>query len=47
MRDVPYGTDGAHDADHLLQLGRRDCLAKTDFLLRGFLPLGYPARRVR
>ncbi|MFF4924285.1 transglutaminase domain-containing protein [Kitasatospora sp. NPDC001261] len=47
VRAVPYATDGAHDAESLMVIGRGDCLAKADFLLRGFLLLGYPARRVR
>jgi transglutaminase-like putative cysteine protease len=47
VRAVPYATDGAHDAEHLLAVGRGDCLAKADFLLREFPLLGYPARRVR
>ncbi|UBU16439.1 transglutaminase domain-containing protein [Nonomuraea gerenzanensis] len=47
VRDVPYATDGAHDADTLMTLGRGDCLAKSAYLIRGFLALGYLARRVR
>ncbi|TDC08061.1 hypothetical protein E1267_11340 [Nonomuraea longispora] len=47
VRDVPYATDGAHDADTLMTLGRGDCLAKAAYLIRGFRALGYPARRVR
>jgi hypothetical protein len=47
IRDLPYATDGAHDAVTLVRLGRGDCLAKADLLLRGLGLLGYQARRVR
>ncbi|MEV0615658.1 transglutaminase family protein [Nonomuraea sp. NPDC050404] len=47
VRNVPYATDGAHDADTLMTLGRGDCLAKSAYLIEGLRALGYPARRVR
>ncbi|MFC4016208.1 transglutaminase domain-containing protein [Nonomuraea purpurea] len=47
VREVPYGTDGAHDAATLMTLGCGDCLAKSAYLIEGFRALGYPARRVR
>ncbi|MEV0623687.1 transglutaminase family protein [Nonomuraea sp. NPDC050404] len=47
VRNVPYATDGAHDADTLMTLGRGDCLAKSAYLIEGFRALGYQARRVR
>ncbi|MER6951891.1 hypothetical protein ABT294_48550 [Nonomuraea sp. NPDC000554] len=28
VRDVPYATDGAHDAETLMTVRRGDCLAK-------------------
>ncbi|MGP3912993.1 transglutaminase domain-containing protein [Nonomuraea sp. 10N515B] len=47
VRNVPYATDGAHDASTLMTFGRGDCLAKSAYLIEGFLALGYQARRVR
>ncbi|MFD3978244.1 hypothetical protein ACFWR6_06625 [Streptomyces griseus] len=47
VRNVPYGTDGAHTADDLFRTNRGDCLAKADALARGFTRLGYQVRRVR
>ncbi|MFD7924006.1 transglutaminase domain-containing protein [Streptomyces sp. NPDC059740] len=47
VRAVPYGTDGAHDAESLMGIGRGDCLAKSAYLTAGFRRLGFPARRVR
>jgi transglutaminase-like putative cysteine protease len=47
VRAVPYGTDGAHDAESLMAIGRGDCLAKSAYLTAGFRRLGYPSRRVR
>lgn len=47
VRDVPYATDGAHDAETLMAFGRGDCLAKSAYLIKGLRALGYQARRVR
>ncbi|GAA3654690.1 hypothetical protein GCM10022224_017130 [Nonomuraea antimicrobica] len=47
VRDVPYATDGAHDAETLMVVGRGDCLAKSAYLIGALRALGYPARRVR
>ncbi|WP_170223021.1 transglutaminase domain-containing protein [Nonomuraea turkmeniaca] len=47
VRNVPYATDGAHDAEALMGVGRGDCLAKAAYLIGGFRALGYQARRVR
>ncbi|TMR22480.1 hypothetical protein ETD86_11585 [Nonomuraea turkmeniaca] len=47
VRNVPYATDGAHDAEALMSVGRGDCLAKSAYLISGFRALGYQARRVR
>ena len=47
VRAVPYGTDGAHDAESLMAIGRGDCLAKSAYLTAAFRRLGFPARRVR
>ncbi|MFC1418735.1 hypothetical protein [Streptacidiphilus cavernicola] len=47
VRAVPYGTDGAHDAQSLLTAPCGDCLAKSAYLLQGFAALGLRVRRVR
>jgi transglutaminase-like putative cysteine protease len=47
VRNVPYATDGAHDAETLMTAGRGDCLAKSAYLIEGFGALGHQARRVR
>ncbi|MFI6732471.1 transglutaminase domain-containing protein [Nonomuraea sp. NPDC050451] len=47
VRNVPYATDGAHDAETLMTVGRGDCLAKSAYLIEGFRALGHQARRVR
>lgn len=47
VRDLPYATDGAHDADSLMRVGRGDCLAKSAYLIREFRNMGIPVRRTR
>ncbi|MFC5828770.1 transglutaminase domain-containing protein [Nonomuraea insulae] len=47
VRDVPYATDGAHDAETLMTVGRGDCLAKSAYLIEGLRALGHQVRRVR
>ncbi|MBB5781737.1 transglutaminase domain-containing protein [Nonomuraea jabiensis] len=47
VRNVPYATDGAHDAETLMISGCGDCLAKSAYLIEGFRALGYQARKVR
>ncbi|MFI7708470.1 transglutaminase domain-containing protein [Nonomuraea sp. NPDC049480] len=47
VRNLPYATDGAHDAKTLMTVGRGDCLAKSAYLIKGFQALGYQARRIR
>ncbi|MEV4571524.1 transglutaminase domain-containing protein [Nonomuraea sp. NPDC049419] len=47
VRNVPYATDGAHDAETLMTIGRGDCLAKSAYLIEGLRTLGHQVRRVR
>ncbi|MFE9455825.1 transglutaminase domain-containing protein [Streptomyces californicus] len=47
VRAVPYATDGAHDGESLLVVGRGDCLAKAGYLLAGLRAQGLVARPVR
>lgn len=47
IRDLPYATDGAHNAAGLARHGRGDCLAKSDLLARDLALLGRATRRVR
>lgn len=47
VRDFPYATDGASDAEGLIALGRGNCLAKADLLRHGFRRLGVEVRRVK
>ena len=47
VRDMPYATNAAHDADALRRVGRGDCLAKSALLIEELQGLGLCARRVR
>lgn len=47
VRNMPYATDAAHDAQELLEKGRGDCLAKSDLLFHALTYLGLQARFVR
>jgi transglutaminase-like putative cysteine protease len=47
VRDLPYATNAAHDADALRVVGRGDCLAKSALLIEELERLGLCARRVR
>jgi transglutaminase-like putative cysteine protease len=47
VRDLPYATDRAYDADGLIAVGRGNCLAKADLLWHGFRRIGVGVRRVK
>ncbi|MEU4288253.1 hypothetical protein AB0E63_08510 [Kribbella sp. NPDC026596] len=47
MRDLPYATNAAHDADALRAVGRGDCLAKSALLIEELERIGLRARQVR
>ena len=47
VRDLPYATDCAYDADGLIAVGRGNCLAKADLLWHGFRQIGVGVRRVK
>lgn len=47
VRDLPYATDSASDADALIALGRGNCLAKADLLWHGFRRLGFDVHKMK
>lgn len=47
VRDMPYATNAAHDALQLLEIGRGNCLAKSELLATALASLGCEVRFVR
>lgn len=47
VRDLPYATNGAHDAAGLVEQRRGSCLAKADLLAWGLAQLACETRLVR